>query len=61
MFRNKKAQSTLEYITIFVAIVAAIVAFAWSTLNPAAKSMLEASANKITNAVTAFETADVSQ
>ena len=53
--RNKrKAQSTLEYITVFAVIVAAIVIFAYKSLNPAVQNMLNASATKINNATSNF-------
>lgn len=54
MPRKIKAQSTLEYITVFVAIVTAIVALAYISLRPAVSNVLNASANKITNASNTF-------
>lgn len=55
MLKNKKAQSTLEYITVFTAIVAAIVILAYAKLQPAVNSMLDASAQKITDAAAQFK------
>lgn len=54
MLSRKKAQSTLEYITVFAAIVAAIVLFAYTRLRPAVESVLGSSASKITEAATTF-------
>ncbi len=58
MLSNKKAQSTLEYITLFTAIVAAIVILAYAKLQPAVNSMLDASAGKITAAAENFKTSE---
>lgn len=54
MLTKRKGQSTLEYITVFAAIVAAILVFAYTKLNPAVQSVLNASATKITNATANF-------
>lgn len=54
MFRKRKAQSTLEYITVFAAIVAAIVVVAYSVLKPAIKNLFEKAAEKINNTATTF-------
>ncbi len=54
MFRKRKGQSTLEYITVFAAIVAAILIFAYGALKPAVKNVLDASATRITNATGNF-------
>jgi Flp pilus assembly pilin Flp len=54
MVRKNKGQSTLEYVAVFAAIVAAIVVFAWSQLNPAVQSVMDSSATKITTATTDF-------
>ncbi|MFH1397221.1 MAG: hypothetical protein ABIH27_01550 [Candidatus Omnitrophota bacterium] len=54
MLRKIKGQSTLEYIAVFVAIVAAIVAVAYSTLSPAVGNVMTNSATKITNAASSF-------
>jgi len=56
MFRKRKGQSTLEYITLFAAIVAAIVIFAYLKLKPAVESVMNSSANKITTAADKFQT-----
>lgn len=55
MFREK-GQSTLEYITVFAAIVAAIVIFAFAKLKPAVEDVMDSSAGKITNAASEFNT-----
>ncbi|MDO8748254.1 MAG: hypothetical protein Q7J72_03945 [Candidatus Omnitrophota bacterium] len=54
MQNRRKGQSTLEYITVFAAIVAAIVIFSYSTLKPAVQNMMNASATKINNATSSF-------
>jgi len=54
MRNKKKGQSTLEYITVFAAIVAAIVIFSYSNLKPAVENMMNASATKINNATSNF-------
>lgn len=50
MLRREKAQSTLEYIIVFSAIVAAILVFAYSKMKPAVEQVFNSSAAKITNA-----------
>ena len=59
MLRKRKGQSTLEYITVFVAIVAAIILFAFSRLKPAVESIVNVSAGKITSAATTFNAANI--
>lgn len=55
MLRSKrKGQSTLEYIIVFTAIVAAILGIAYTTLKPAVQGVMTSAANKITNAADAF-------
>lgn len=54
MHREKKAQSTLEYITVFAVIVTVVVALAYNSLRPAVSNMLNTSASKITNATATF-------
>jgi len=56
MFRKRKAQSTLEYIVVFSAIVAAIVVFAYSKLKPSVEKVMDSSAGKINAAATQFDT-----
>lgn len=51
---KRKGQSTLEYITVFAAIVAAIVIFSYSKLKPAVENMMNASATKINNSTNNF-------
>jgi uncharacterized protein (UPF0333 family) len=54
MLRKRKGQSTLEYIVVFAAIVAAILGFAFIKLQPAVESVMDSSALQITNAATNF-------
>ncbi len=57
MSRNKRrGQSTLEYIIVFTAIVAAILIFAYKTLNPAVGNVMGSAASRITNAADTFNT-----
>ena len=56
MLRNRKAQSTLEYIAVFAAIVGAIVFFAWSKMKPAVQNVMDSSASKIQTATETFKT-----
>jgi uncharacterized protein (UPF0333 family) len=59
MVLKKKGQSTLEYITVFVAIIAAIVLVAFKVLQPSVNKIIESSANKIDQAATKFNTSNV--
>ena len=52
--KKSKAQSTLEYITVFVVVVAAIVAFAGRSLKPATENVLSNAAARIQNAANQF-------
>lgn len=54
MFRKKKAQSTLEYIIIFVAIVAAVFVLAYRTLKPGVEKVINASAREMGDAAGRF-------
>jgi len=54
MLRTKKAQSTLEYIIIFVAIVAAVFVLAYSTLKPGVKRVIDGSKREMDTAATNF-------
>jgi len=54
MLRKRKAQSTLEYIAVFAAIVGAIVVFAYAKLKPAVQNVMDSSATKITTATNNF-------
>ena len=56
MFRWKTGQSTLEYITLFAAIVAAIVIFAFAKMKPAVESVMNSSSNKIQTAANRLQT-----
>lgn len=49
MFRKKKAQSTLEYIIVFVVIVTAVLVLAYNALTPGVKSVLKQSADQMTS------------
>jgi len=51
MLRSRRAQSTLEYILVFTAVVAAIIFFANSVLKPKVGNMLEHVANEAETAV----------
>lgn len=55
MLRTKKAQSTLEYIIIFVAIVAAVFVLAYSTLKPGVKKVIQQSADQMGAAADKFK------
>jgi len=52
--KKKKGQSTLEYVIIFSVVIIAILAFAWTTLQPKIKDLLDAGANKIGQAAGNF-------
>lgn len=52
--RKRNGQSTLEYIALFTAVVAAIAIMAYSKLKPAVESILDSAANKITQAAGNF-------
>jgi PDZ domain-containing secreted protein len=54
MLRTKKAQSTLEYIIIFVAIVAAVFMLAYKTLKPGVQKVITASADQMGAAADKF-------
>lgn len=54
MLRARKAQSTLEYIIIFVAIVAAVFVLAYKTLKPGVQKVIEGSKREMDNAATKF-------
>jgi len=54
MLRKKNAQSTLEYIAVFAAIVGAIIVFAYVKLKPAVEKVMDSSATKITTATSNF-------
>lgn len=51
---RNKAQSTLEYIIVFTAIVVAVLALASGALKPAVQNILNGSATKINNAAIDF-------
>ncbi|MDD2679213.1 MAG: hypothetical protein PHO03_00205 [Candidatus Omnitrophica bacterium] len=54
MLKRKRAQSTLEYIAVFAAIVGAIIIFAYLKLKPAVENVMDSSATKITTATSDF-------
>ena len=54
MLKSKKAQSTLEYITVFVIVIAAIVAFAAGALRPATERVLTNTGTRIDTASPQF-------
>ena len=55
MLRTKKAQSTLEYIIIFVAIVAAVFVLAYSLLKPGVKNVIDGSRREMDKAAGDFK------
>ena|GEM_PF-2681958 len=59
MHRKKRGQSTLEYIIVFVAIIAAILVFAYSRLRPSIGNLFDGTANKITNSAQTFSNASL--
>ena len=54
---GKKGQSTLEYITVFMAVIAVIVMFAHAALRPSVQDVVNASADRISNASEVFNSA----
>jgi phosphoglycerate-specific signal transduction histidine kinase len=54
MLGKNKGQSTLEYIAVFVAIVAAIALFTYSKISPAVQKIMDSSATKINTAAGTF-------
>ncbi|MBU1124502.1 MAG: class III signal peptide-containing protein [Candidatus Omnitrophica bacterium] len=56
---RRKGQGTLEYITVFAAIVAAILIFAYAKLKPAVETVMDSSADKITTAAETFRTSEI--
>lgn len=54
MFKKSRAQSTLEYITVFSAIVAAILVLAYTKLKPAVGKVLDSAADKIESSADKF-------
>ena len=54
LLRKKKGQSTMEYIVLFAAVVAAILAFAYTSLRGGVKRVLDESGNKIDSAADRF-------
>ena len=56
LLRKKKGQSTMEYIVLFAAVVAAILAFAYTSLRGGVKRVLDESGNKIDASADKFAT-----
>lgn len=54
MKSHNKGQSTLEYIAVFVAIVAAIALFTYSKISPAMQKVMDSAASKINTAAANF-------
>jgi Flp pilus assembly pilin Flp len=54
MLRSKKGQSTMEYIVLFAAVVAAILAFAYTSLRGGVKNVMTQSGQKINDAADNF-------
>ena len=61
MLRTKKAQSTLEYIIIFVAIVAAVFMLAYKLLKPGVENVVKGSEREMTAAAEKFRLAPENQ
>ena len=61
MLRKRKGQSTLEYIIVFVAIVAAILLFAYAKLKPSIEGLYNGAQTKITAAGVSFGNATLGQ
>ena len=59
MLNRKKGQSTLEYITVFVAIVAVIVFVAFTVMRPAVNRVMVSAGNRIGAAAVGFENATI--
>ena len=56
MMQKIRAQSTLEYMAIFAAVVGAIVVLSYTKIKPAIGDLLDGAATKITNAGDDFNT-----
>jgi Flp pilus assembly pilin Flp len=56
MLRKKKGQSTMEYIVLFAAVIAAILAFAYTSLRGGVNRVMTESGNKIDAAADRFAT-----
>ena len=54
MFRNRKAQSSLEYIAVFTAVALAVVAYVQISMKKGVKAMMERSETQITASADAF-------
>ena len=54
LLRKRKGQSTMEYIVLFTAVVAAILAFAYTSLKGGVKRVLVESGSKIDAAADKF-------
>jgi uncharacterized protein (UPF0333 family) len=54
MLRKKKGQSTLEYIVLFAAVVAAVIAFAYVNLRGGVQRVQQEAGAKITDAADRF-------
>lgn len=59
MLRKRRGQSTLEYITVFVAIVAAIVLFAYAKLKSGVENVYNSVGDKIIAAGDQFKTTNL--
>lgn len=56
MKRAIRGQSWLEYMILFTAVVAAILVFGYTKIKPAVEKVMDASAGKIEDAATNFQT-----
>ena len=54
MLRKKKGQSTMEYIVLFAAVVAAIIAFAYTNLRSGVQKLQQEAGQKISDAADRF-------
>jgi uncharacterized protein (UPF0333 family) len=59
MLKRKKGQSTLEYITVFVVVIAAIVVVISGVLRPAVNQVITSSATRVNTAATQFSSASI--
>lgn len=54
MLRKTRGQSTLEYVMVFAAVVAALILVVYNGLNPSVGRLVGAAATKMDTAATAF-------
>lgn len=54
MLRKKRGQSTLEYVMVFAAVVAALIIVVYTKMKPSVESVVDAAATKMDTAAAAF-------